>query len=126
MNRSFHALLLAAALTLAACGGSTSSTADAAVAEYENIADALESVNDEESARAAARRIAAANAELEEIAKTFEEMSDMEKAMAAGRMAQGISGVQARIGAAMAGIAQRDRALYQTISDEMNRLPTLE
>ncbi len=89
-----------------------------------NIAEAIENVEDEASARAAAQEIAKANIELGAVAKSLEDMSDAERAAAAQQYSAKYSEQQVRIASAMQRLVQHPEWL-RIISDEMKKMPAM-
>jgi len=137
----FRISLAAIAITaLAACGGGNDSpatsnvTAEKAdgpndyIAVYEKqliiIADAVESVTDEESARDAAAIIRDASAELDIVATKAENMSQMQQARFAMAFTTELADTQMRLVEAMSRLAATDPEKMQMISEAMDDLPS--
>jgi hypothetical protein len=136
-------LPLALALGLAGCGGGGQNAAEAPqpgsdsptgggggfagvyVSSLNRIAAALENVNDEASAREAAREIADVNLDLQAVTSETDGMSDAAKGMAFAARAQDLAQVQMRIAVAVQRINSTNIGLYSIISDEMGRMPKL-
>ncbi|NHK28943.1 hypothetical protein FF098_013555 [Parvularcula flava] len=125
---------------LVACGGGNDSPADIDmtaeqangpkdyIAVYEKqlliIAEAVESVADEESAQKAAAIIRDASSELEIVATKADGMSQMEKARFAMSYATNLADTQMRLMEAMTKLASTDPETVQLISDAMDELPS--
>ena len=130
------AALLAGALALTGCGkgenvegkditGSSSAkdVGTAYINEMTRIADALETVNDEESARKAAATIKVAAEGLESMGTELEGDMDPMKAMQVfGGRYQELIEVQSRIATSMMRIQNEHPELMEVISEETDRL----
>lgn len=145
MNLHTTFAAIGAVFLLAACGGSDSadssntaagmSAADAdgpkeIMAVYTDhigrIADALEQVEDEESAADAAKVIRAATTEMEVLSQKVENMSQMERARLAMNFDEEFVQNQSRFAIAMAEIASRDEQHLQMVADALDDMPTLD
>lgn len=99
--------------------------ADTYISEMDKIADALERVNDEASAQAAAKAIAEASNMMEAAKQAYgEEMSGPAAMAVFMPRQQEFIAVQSRISMGMAGIAQSNPQFLQMISAEMENLPS--
>jgi hypothetical protein len=127
MKKLIASFGLAAVITLAGCGGSNSSAdgdvGQTYVTQLGHIADALESVKDEDSARAAAHEMAQANATLQAMAERVDSMTEVEQAMMLQKHAMEMTQVQTRIFQALQNIISRDPKLGDIIGDEMQQMP---
>lgn len=127
-----------AVASLTACGNGsdepsgqiTASEADSpkeVVAVYEaqiiRIADAVEKVDDDDSAREAARIIQEASAELEGLEAKVEGMSGPEKMQFAMAYATGLSDTHIRLATAMQRLAETDEEHWKMIAEAMDELP---
>ncbi|GAB5468006.1 MAG: hypothetical protein Kilf2KO_10360 [Rhodospirillales bacterium] len=104
---------------------SASAAADKIVSELGVIADQLETVTSEESAKAAAVVIEKSNQALQEVSETFSELSTVSKAAAIAAVAQHLGDVQKRIADAMQKIQADNPQLFQTLSETIDQLPSL-
>lgn len=126
---------------VAACGGGdggetgsiSAAQADSPkeyVAVYESeltkIADAVESVTDEASARQAAEIIQAASGELEQLSTKLETMTTMDKASFAINFSADAADTQMRLATAMQKLAMADPEHMRMISEAMDELPEPE
>ena len=150
-SRIQFAMALAGALTLGltACGksGSSSETGegspssevlyakdadnaseamDVYVSQMDRIASAMESVEDEASAKTAAEVIQSATKELDLLSKKFDSMSDTQKTAWAMTHAQKLQQVQMRIGLALQKISAQNPEQMQMLSQAMSDLPDVE
>ncbi len=96
---------------------------DVYVAQMGNIADALETVDDEASAKKAAQAITKASKELKALSATVENMSDMQKGMMFASRAQDFVAVQTRLATAMQKIAVENPAYMEMLQAEMQKMP---
>ncbi len=128
-----------AALALSGCGGekagesSASSVSgkkvkkdkvvDVYVGQMDHIADALEGVKDEKSAKKAAQAITNAAKELNALSDTVESMSDMEKGLMFASRSQEFISVQTRLATSMQKIAAENPEYMQMIQEEMKKMP---
>jgi hypothetical protein len=96
------------------------------VSSLNKVADAVEAVSDEDSARAAARAIAEAGRELAAITARFEQMGDFQKATVLIQGAASMIEPNTRISLAMSKIATEHPELIEVIAIEMDKLPILE
>ncbi len=103
---------------------SASNPSDQLGTQLSNIAEAIENVEDDATARAAAQEIAKANHALASLAKSMEGMSDAQHTVAAQQYAAKYSQLQVRIASAMQRLVQHPEWL-QIISDEMKKMPRL-
>jgi phage-related tail protein len=129
MKNLVATLGLAVVLTLAGCGGSDNSAGDvgqAYVTALDRVAGALESVKDEDSAKAAAREIAAANDSLESMADEINSMSKTEQVMMLQKHAAKMAEVEARISQAMQKIVSDDPKLLDIIGGEIQNMPKIQ
>ena len=143
-SKTVLAAIAAGALALTGCGGGKDGSdgdaketksdvtakspankiADAYIGEMTKIADALETVNDEESARAAASVIQKAGLKLEAMQDELEgEMSDRKWATIVMSRQQEWAQLQTRLGMSMGRIGMTQPELMQIISEEMDKLP---
>jgi len=143
-SRTVSIALAAGALTLVGCGGekgasdsgnkdseieitaksSTDKIADAYIGEMTKIADALETVADEESARAAASVIQSATAKLDAMSDELEgELDDRNWASVAMSRQKEWAQLQTRLAMSMGRIGMTEPQLMQIISEEMDKLP---
>lgn len=138
-TRIMTAALLAGAVLLAGCGGkddvqgktgdeitaksSNSDIGDAYVNELTRIADALETVEDEASAEAAAKKIKTAVDGLNAMQDELEGKIDGPQALQIfGGRYQDLMQAQQRIAMSMMDIQQNNPDLMETISEEMDKL----
>ena len=101
---------------------SASNPSDQMGIQLSNIAEAIENVKDEASARETARIIAKAGIELQGVAKSMEGMSDAEHAAAAQQHAAKYPQQQLRIMSAMQKLVHHPEWM-KIIQDEMKRMP---
>lgn len=90
------------------------------------IGDAIATVTDEESARAAAATIAGINAEIEPITRVIEGWSESEKRAAAMAAAGDLVAAQQKIGMAAAQLSVNNPQLMEIVAEELNRMPALD
>ena len=90
--------------------------------ELNRLADALETVDDEASARQAAQTVAEINAEMETLQPQFEAMEENERAAMLRTHAAAFQEVQTRIAMAMEPLADRPD-LLEIISEELENMP---
>ena len=127
MKKLIASFTLATVLTLAGCGGSNDSdVGQTFVTQLGHIADALESVKDEDSARAAAHQMDQANMALKNVTDRMNGMSDMEKAVMIQKHVAEIAQLEGRITMAIQNIVSNDPELMNIIGDEMRNMPQLE
>ncbi|WP_162786373.1 hypothetical protein [Hyphomonas sp. CACIAM 19H1] len=139
MTRTFlAAALFAATLSLSGCGGQTGETdgqsitrassgkdmASAYVKEMTRVADALDGVTDEASARAAAAEIRTAALGMKNLTEALEGsgMKQVEAAAALSARAQDIGAAQMRIMARMNELQQNNPELAGLVGEEIDRL----
>ncbi len=103
---------------------SASNPSDQVGIQLSNIADAIEKVDDEASAQAAAQEIAKASIALEELGKSMEGMSDAERTAAAQYYTAKYSQQQVRIMSALRKLAQNPEWMT-IITDEMKKMPSM-
>jgi len=96
------------------------------VQELNVIADELEKVTDEASAKAAAEVIDKAQKGLEEVGAQFEAMTNIERAQVITAVSQELQKVQSRIAQAMTAIAQKSPQLMQELGNAMSDLPQVD
>ncbi|MEL7029446.1 MAG: hypothetical protein AAGL49_09590 [Pseudomonadota bacterium] len=134
----------AGVLALSACGGSNDSgeagsdsgaasitadsssnaVADAYITEMTKVADALESVTDEESAQAAAAVIQSASTAFDQMAAELDgEMNEAKWLAVAMARQEEFSEVQMRLASSMSKLGMENPALLQSLSEEMENLP---
>jgi hypothetical protein len=129
MKKLIAAFGLAAVLALAGCGGSDKSSSDVGqsyVTALGQIADALESVKDEDSAKAAAQVIARAKTTLDGTVKEINSMTQVEQVMMVQKHAAEMGQIEVRISQAMQKIVSDDPKLLDIIGQEMQSLPELK
>lgn len=150
MKAAFCALTLA--LTIAACGekkeAATPEPTTASMATMETmreiagggdnsamgqfathmgrVADALASVTDEASAKAAAKVIAKANEDMIPVAKTLNAQTDAEKAAGAMANAQRLMTSQQKIGMAASNLAMNHPDLMEILGDALDDMPEVK
>lgn len=120
---------LAAMLALAGCGGSGNSASDigqAYISTLDRVAGALESVKDEDSAKAAAREIASANDTLENMVDEINSMSTTEQVAMMQKHAAKVAEIETRIGQAVQKIVSEDPKLLDIIGSEIQNMPKLQ
>ncbi|GJL95526.1 MAG: hypothetical protein DHS20C05_19310 [Hyphococcus sp.] len=100
-----------------------SKVVDVYVSQMDNIADALEEVTDEKSAKKAAQAITKASKELEALSETVEGMSDIEKGMMFASRSQDFVAVQTRLATSMQKIAAENPEYIEMIQEEMEKMP---
>ncbi|MBI1358860.1 MAG: hypothetical protein GC155_01100 [Alphaproteobacteria bacterium] len=150
MKTPAAALLFAATLSLAACGGkkepapdpsaaradaqstapaSPAETAAAAMKAYTadvtQIADAISGVTDEASAHETAKVIARINPELDRLVKQIEGMNSEDTTAAGISNMPDLVAAQQKIAVAMSAMAMNDPASMKIISDELGKMPEL-
>lgn len=126
-------VLLSCALAVTACGdnGGVAVTSEQKMAkvyvnEMENMADAIEAIHDQKSAKKAASVIHNASIKLEALAEKYDgKLNGPAGAMAFAGLQQELAAVQTRIGMSMSRLAMSDPALLQIISEEMNNMPKM-
>lgn len=137
-TKTLAAISLAAAIALTGCGGpgpevdgkditeksSGNDVAAAYVNEMTRVADALESIEDEASARKAAAEIRAAGASMETMAAALEGsgMSQMQAATALSRRGQDIAALQTRIMTQMMSLQAEKPELAALVGEEIDQL----
>ncbi len=129
-----------AALGLAGCGGEKTEAdkseikidaskakggeiADLYVAHMTNVADAIEKVDDEKSAKAAAAVIAKAVEDMEKTAENVEGMSATRRAMLFASRAQDFAEPQMRMSQSMTKLASENPELLEIIQKELEKMP---
>lgn len=90
------------------------------------IGDAIATVKDEESARAAAATISQINREIEPLTRVMEGWSENEKRAAAMAAAGDMVQAQQKMGIAAANLAMTRPELMEIIGQELDRIPTIE
>jgi len=128
------AITMCMAVVLAGCGGEKSvkasdakggEVADVYLAQITNIADAVEAVDDEKSARAAAKAIAKAAREMEALSEAVEDMTPARRAMVFASRAQDFMEPQMRLATSMQKLAIDHPEYLEIIQDEMDKMPEL-
>jgi len=89
------------------------------------IADALDTIDDEASARAAATEIGEANVEMEAIADSMQGLSDNEMLAMVQSIAPQLQEIQARIAATMQRLSANPE-YFSIIGDELSNMPNLQ
>ena len=126
MNRLVAMMGLIAAIALSGCGGSDKADAGASyVSGMSRIADALETVKDEDSAKAAAHEIGEATVKLEPVVDKINSMSSIEQAMMVRDHTAEMTEVQTRISTALQKIIAQDPKLMDIIGSELRGMPQL-
>ena len=97
--------------------------ADVYVSQLTKIADAVESVEDEKTAKKAAKAIASASKELEALAEKVETMDQTKQAMIFATRAQDFMGPQVRLATAMQKMATENPEHMELIQAELEKLP---
>jgi hypothetical protein len=95
-------------------------------ADVTRIAEAIATVKDEATARAAAATIAATNTELTSLVKQIEAMNDTDRASAAMTNMQELVAAQQKIAIAMSNMAMNNPAQQKIIADELGKMPELK
>ena len=145
------AAVVAVMAALAACGGNKDAAAPAATApsaaaptatpptdtpaagamkaytaDVTKIADAVATVKDEVSAKAAAGVIASTNTELSQLITQIDAMSDTDKASAAMANMQELVAAQQKIAIAMSNMAMNNPGQMKILADELGKMPELK
>jgi hypothetical protein len=89
------------------------------------IADALDTIDDEASAREAAVEIGAANMELEEIADSMQGLSDNEMLAMVQSIAPQLTEIQGRIATTMQRLSANPE-YFSIIGDELSNMPNMQ
>ena len=95
-------------------------------ADVTKIADAIATVKDQASAKAAAGVIASTNTELAALIKQIDAMSDTDKASAAMANMQELVAAQQKIAIAMSNMAMNNPAEMKIVADELGKMPELK
>ena len=95
-------------------------------ADVTKIADAIATVKDQASAKAAAGVIASTNTELAALIKQIDAMSDTDKASAAMANLQELVAAQQKIAIAMSNMAMNNPTEMKIVADELGKMPELK
>jgi len=113
-------------ITLSGCGGSDSAdVGETYVNGMSRIAGALETVKDEDSAKAAAREIGQVTVKLQSVVDEINSMSQAEQVMMVQKYATKMAEVQARMSTALQKIVSQDPKLMDIIGSELRSMPQL-
>ena len=113
-------------VTLSGCGGSDSAdVGETYVNGMSQIADALESVTDEDSAKAAAHEIGQVTVRLQSVVDEINSMSEVEQALMVQKQAAKMVSVQNRISMALQKIVSKDPKLMNILGSELRSMPEL-
>jgi hypothetical protein len=129
MKRLAALLGFVAVLALAGCGSSEKSANDVGqtyVTTLDRVADALESVKDEASAKKAASEIAKANDVMQSMVDEINSMSQTEQVMMVQKNAAKMAEAETRISQAMQKIVSDNPQLLDVIGSEIQDMPKLK
>lgn len=114
------------AVTFAGCGGSSSDVGQAYVDQLSHVADALDSVKDEASAREAAHEIAKANTKIQKMVNDIDAMDQAHQMTLFQKHAAEMSKLERRISQSVQRIVAKDPKLLGIVGSEIQDMPRIK